>query len=92
METHADIEYFNVSEINLGWVIYLRKPPPSGEYLKCKWGNFYCENNCHLKEKGYGHPIAVVGVRNLQDGRIEISFVQVTPLSFSHQTSCIHNL
>ena len=92
METLADVEYFNVSEINLGWVIYLRKPPPSGESLKWKWANSYCKNDCHLKEKGYDHPIAVVGVHNLQDGHIEISFVQVTPSLVSHQTSCIHNL
>lgn len=79
METLTDVEFFNVSDINPGWVIFLHKPPPSSEYLECKWANSYCEDNCHLNEKGYGHPIAVVGVLNLKDERVQISFVQVSP-------------
>ncbi len=78
METHAGDEYLNISEIKLGWVIFLHKPPPPSEYLKFKWANTYCKNDCHLKEKGYGYPIAIVDIRNLQDERIKISFVQVS--------------
>jgi hypothetical protein len=86
MEKLTDVEFLNVSGISPGEVIFLYKHRPSGEYLMCK----HCKNNCHLNEKGYGHPVAVVEVRNLQDERIEISFVQVSPFPFEHQASCIH--
>ena len=67
MEKLTDVEFLNVSGISPGEVIFLYKHRPSGEYLMCKSASSHCKNNCHLNEKGYGHPIAVVEVRNLQD-------------------------
>jgi hypothetical protein len=72
-----DSERVTASEIELGWVIFLPKPRPIGENLKCKWDDSHCKKKCHLDSRAYGHLVTVVAVCTCTNRKIAISFVTV---------------
>jgi hypothetical protein len=68
-----------LEDIEVGWVLFLR-PHRDGDkcHVCIRAGQpGKCNKACSLNTKGYGHPIAIMGVQKREHGFVKLEFIAV---------------